>query len=50
MRAGEGAAHFLADLAEHVSDAEMRRKWVAGSYGALREQDVKGWRRLAGRI
>jgi hypothetical protein len=46
---GEGAAHFLADLAEHVSDEEMRRKWVAGDYGKLREADVAGWRRLAGR-
>lgn len=49
MRPGEGAAHFLADLADHVSDAEMRERWKQGRYGQLRPQDVEGWRRLAGR-
>lgn len=49
MRVGEGAGKFIYDLHSGVSDEEMRTRWTAGEYGKLREQDVNGWRELAGR-
>lgn len=49
MNTQPNAAAFLADLAMGVSDAEMRIRWKANEYGKLRTQDVKGWRKLAGR-
>lgn len=49
LRPGEGAGKFLADLAEGISDAEMRKRWVAGEYGSPRPDLVREWRKLSGR-
>lgn len=49
MRAGEGNAHFLADLVEGLSDEAMRKKHRDGVYGYLNPDFVKEWRHLAGR-
>lgn len=42
-------AAFLADLAENISTAEMRRRYGAGDYGKLRTDYVQAWIKLAGR-
>ena len=47
--AGYGNAMFLADLAEGVSDAEMRARWQRGDYPDIHRPSVAGWRKLAGR-
>ena len=54
LKVGVGNAHFLADLADGVSDAEMRKRWAAGHYDGPdgrkpREDYVRGWRELNGR-
>ena len=53
MRVGEGAGKFLGDLHNGESDETLRKRWKAGEYGtgkhAPRAQDVREWRRLAGR-
>ncbi len=48
-KVGHGNAMFLADLANNVSDDEMRRKFKAGEYPNLHRPSVPGWRNLAGR-
>lgn len=49
LKIGEGNANFLSDLAERVSDEDMRKRWQQGRYGQVPGEFVKGWRRLAGR-
>lgn len=46
---GTGNARFLADLAEGVSDAQMRKKFKNGEYPDLGIQYIDGWRQLVGR-
>lgn len=42
-------AAFIADLTIGIPDDEMRKRYRAGDYGKLRPDDIKGWRKLAGR-
>lgn len=49
MNANKGNAAFLADLAEGVSDAEMRARWKRGEYPDVHLPSVSGWRKLSGR-
>jgi hypothetical protein len=49
LKVGEGNGRFIADLAEGVSDAELRRRYRNGDYGKLRPDYVTGWRIMAGR-
>lgn len=53
MKVGEGAGKFLGDLAMHVSDETMRKRWAEGHYGTgllrPRIDYVQAWRKMAGR-
>jgi len=49
LKAGAGAGNFLGDLANGISDAEMRLRWQRGDYGKLRPDYVKQWRQFHGR-
>lgn len=48
-KVGQGNAHFLADLAENVSDEEMRERYKRGDYPDLHRPSVQFWRAMAGR-
>lgn len=48
-RIGYGNAMFLCDLAEGVSDAEMRIRFKRGDYPDVHRPSIAGWRALAGR-
>lgn len=47
--AGYGNAMFLCDLAEGVSDATMRAKYLNSEYPHLHLASITGWRRMVGR-
>jgi hypothetical protein len=48
-RVGTGNALFLCDLADGVSDADMRARYKRGDYPGLNLTYAKQWKALFGR-